>query len=255
VAGQVLAGVGDLDGDGRADFAIGAPQSRPVDGNDPPGRVYVVMGRPAWPGEIQLEPDAGEPGAATVLVGNVPSGDFGLALAGGDVDGDGFGDLLVGAPHDVANPFNLGWVYVFSGGPTGLPASLGPGDASMRLRGTEEFHTVGSAIAVADIDADGQNDVVVGCAESAGTPDDPLARAGRFYVFRGPIAWGAEGDPDELQDFARMGSQAPQWVGESLSLGGDIDADGTLDLLVGANKSSHGADRGGETFVFWGAGL
>ncbi len=255
VAGQVIAGVGDLNDDGFADFAIGAPQARPVDGNDALGRGYVGHGRSNWPEELILEPDSGDPGAASILVGSVPSGDFGHALAGGDVDGDGFVDLLVGAPHDVANPFNLGWVYVFAGGADGLPAALTPADASMALRGTEEFHTVGSALAVADVDGDGHPEVVVGCSESAGTPDDPLSRAGRFYVFQGPINWGSAGDPDELQDFARLGTQGPEWVGESLSLGGDIDADGTLDLLVGANKSSHGADRGGESFVFYGAGL
>ncbi len=136
--GTSLCGLGDLDGDGLADFASGAP----FDDNNGADSGAVR----AW---------SGATGAVLFTADGASAGDhFGSAIAGlGDVDGDGKGDLAVGAPSDGSAGPDAGSVRVLSGA-TGLElfAILGsPGQ------------TLGSSVAAAgDVDGDGVPDLILG---------------------------------------------------------------------------------------------
>ena len=250
VTGNSIAGLGDVNGDGIDDFAIGAPQARPSDG-DPLGRVYVVHGAEDLGGTVLLEPDDGPAGAATIIVGPSGNSDFGLGLAGGDLDGDGINDLLVGAPHNDDNPFDRGAMYVFSGADGGLGGELTIADASAVLAGTSELESVGHTPALGDFDGDGDLDLALGCPESAGL-NDPLARSGRIYLINDPPSAWVGTDPLAIALATWFGNEYPQWVGESVSVGGDINGDGYDDVLVGANKSSVVAERAGQTYLLLG---
>ena len=251
VAGNFLAGLGDLSGDGVDDFAIGCPLARPDDGNPTLGRVYVVHGAADLAGEILLEPDAGPRGAASILVGDHAGGDLGTGLAGGDLDGDGLSDLIVGVPHHDLSLH--GALYVFPGAVGGLAADLTPADAAWSLEGTIELESVGYTPAVGDFDGDGEPDLAVGCPESPGlsTAD---ARSGRLYLINDPpTTWGGAGaNPDDVALATWLGDEYPHWVGESVSVAGDINGDGYDDILVGANQSSAVADRAGQTYLILG---
>jgi hypothetical protein len=249
VLGTSIAGIGDLSGDGIDDFALGAPAARPSDGT-PLGRTYVLHGRQEWPATLTLEGDDVGPHADTVITGSTENSDLGMGLAGGDVDGDGLGDLLVGAPHNDDSPFDRGQLLLWYGRSGGLGASVDAADADQVIEGSEQLESVGYTPALGDLDGDGDLDLVIGCPESAGL-GDPLARSGRIYiVFGDPETW--VGDPQDFADGVWFGEEYPQWVGESVSMGGDVDGDGDADLLVGANKSSVYADRAGQSYLLLG---
>jgi len=152
---------GDVNGDGYADVAVGA--ERFASNN---GRAYVFLGR------------AGGPAAAPslTLASPSPGGFFGTPVtSAGDVNGDGFSDLLVGAQN--ANG-TVGQAHVFHGSTAGL--SLVPNGALNGPDGVGGAFGYGAAGA-GDVNADGFGDLVVGAFTAA-------SRAGRVHVYLGSAA-------------------------------------------------------------------
>ena len=168
--GSSLSLASDLDGDGFCDLAAGIPGLEPAGAG---GRVAVWAGGPIGPS-----------GAASWLL-EVPrsGGRFGEVLAGvGDLDGDGFDELVVSAPLSGLDTALAGAVYVFRGGADGPAAS-----PSTRLGGPSVHGRFGAALAGADADDDGVADLAIGAPNSA--PSD----SGRAQLFQG---LGAEVDAD-----------------------------------------------------------
>ena len=250
ISATSIAGIGDFNEDGFDDFAIGAPVARPEDGNVTLGRVYVVAGRADWASHLDLE--AGPAlGAETIITGSFAPSFLGTGLTGGDLSGDGISDLLVGAPQNDDAPSNRGHLYVFLGRAGGLAANVMADEADYVLEGTSQFESVGYTPALGDFDGDGDLDLALGCPESSGL-NDPLARSGRLYLINSPPSdWGSS-NPQDLALATWFGSEYPQWVGEAVSVAGDINGDGYDDILVGANKSSVGASRAGATYLLLG---
>ena len=169
--GAAVASAGDLDGDGYGDLAGGAPTAPSNDAPDAdsgtvraPGRVIVWRGGPAGvSGEILYE----------LLPGTGTGSQFGAALASGDLTGDGFGDLVVGA---FGTGRRQGRIYIFAGSdaPSRIP--------TLQLDGPAADSDFGRALAVAgDADMSGLPDLVVGAPR---TDDD----TGRAFVYRGSAA-------------------------------------------------------------------
>jgi hypothetical protein len=202
----------DVNGDGYADAAVGASG---VESNL--GKVYVYLGGPAG---LASAP-------STTLDGTDASGQFGFSVASaGDVDGDGYPELVVGAP--LAN--STGRVYVFFGGPSGLVTS------PVRLSGTAAGSNFGRSVAGAgDVDGDGYADVIVGARQ-----EDAGVSGGRAHVYRGGPS-GLSSTPSLLSVPA-----ASSLFGGSVASAGDVDADGYGDVVVGAS----GAHR---AYVFSGS--
>lgn len=205
--GNSVAGAGDVNGDGYADVIIGAPG---VDGAT--GRAYVYLG-----GASGLQ------SSSALLPGpDDPPGSFGVVAGAGDVNGDGYADVIVGGPGSgVAH----GRAYVYLGGAiTGVAST-----PAVTLTGSDadadQFGT--SAAGAGDINDDGYADVMVGAQAVAST-------TGRAYVFLGGAASGVASAPA-----VTLESPAPRALfGHALAGAGDVNGDGYADVVVGAPYAS-----------------
>jgi len=213
IFGFAVAGAGDVNGDGYADVMVGAPGH----GNRA-GRSYLFFGGPDMDEEYDL-----------ALDGEYTMDAFGVALgAAGDINGDGYGDIIVGA-----NGYNTntGRTYVYYGGP--LLDTL----PDLILDGEETWNIFGITVAgPGDLNGDGWDDLCVGA---------PWASEGigRAYVYFG----GPEIDADA--DLVMEGEGPENSFAYAVAGGGDINGDGERDLVIGAPGYNSNMGRG---YVFYG---
>lgn len=222
--GGAVAGPGDVDGDGTPDLAIGA-SGESVEGTDGAGRVYLYGGANGDLLRTLRSPDAADTGA------------FGVALApAGDVDGDGTGDLLVGAQQEPAGDTeDAGRAYLVSGADGGVLRSFATPNP-------ERYGLFGGAVAgVGDVSGDGTPDVAVGAHEEAVAD---RGKAGRAYVLSGA-------DGRVLRTLRSPNPQEGGFFGESVAGIGDVDGDGTGEVAVGAPAERAGrSSAGGRVYLF-----
>jgi hypothetical protein len=221
---------GDYDGDDMADLVIGAPQYN--DGVDANGAVFVFSGVTLASASTL---NAGDADAA--LVGGVGAAGTSAVWAG-DVDGDGLDDLLVGDMDGGAAWLAYG---------DGLSGIMGFADADHRFTNSAEL---GAGLAGGlDFDGDGRSDVMIGdSGDSAGG-----AGAGAVFVITSSSLLGAARElPVSLIAHATFRGAVGAELGYSLATGGDVDADGEADLLMGAPSAAAGA---GTAYLWLGADL
>jgi hypothetical protein len=210
--GFSVSGAGDVNGDGYTDLVVGAPMESTSTAPVGAGRVYLFSGQTGDTLYSLVSPD-------TLGVGY-----FGHSVSGiGDVDGDGYADLIVGAYAESPglSPDSAGRAYVFSGhtGDT-LYTLVSPSE--------EEGGCFGFAVSGAgDVDGDGRPDVIVGAYRE--NPNVVPADGGRAYVFSGPTGV-------LLSTLVSPNEQVLGYFGFSVSGAGDLDGDGYSDLVVGAYK-------------------
>ena len=222
--GRSVAWAGDVNGDGYADLIVGAPLL-----GDDVGKVYVyhgsatglvgVVGSPAWSATGETELD-----------------EFGHAVAGaGDVNGDGFDDILVAAVHHSSG---RGKVYAYHGGKSGLATT-----PAWSVAGTREGDALGTAIAGAsDVNGDGYADVIIG---AAGMNE----HSGHAFIFHGGP--GGLSGTTESAAWNAGGAAAGHRFGASVSGAHDVNADGFCDVLVGAPGPTN-APLDGTAYVYHG---
>ncbi len=211
--GASVAGAGDLNGDGFGDLIVGAYQASPG-GRANAGSAFVFHG--------SMDGVAMTP--AQVLEG-VAAGDWlGNSCAGaGDLNGDGYGDLVVGAPFaDPGGRMNAGTASVFHGSPTGVSTV-----AAQIFEGRSVGDEFGCSVAGAGrLNSDSFGDIVVGARQA-----DPSGRmnAGTASVYHGS-AMGILRAPAIVLEGGAEGDS----FGSSVASAGDVNADGFGDLVVGA---------------------
>jgi FG-GAP-like repeat/FG-GAP repeat len=239
--GGSVAAAGDLDGDGYADIVVGA---RFYDfGQTDEGVVFVYHGGAAG------IPNGNPATAATALLGDQIFSGLGYSVAGaGDVNGDGYADVLVGAPGQSDGVANSGAAFAFLGGASGI-AGTGPGSADTTLQSAQETSGFGIGVAGAgDVNGDGYSDVLVG----AYTYDLGETDEGAVFVFLGSAAGIASGGPASAAATLQS-NQAGAFFGASVAGAGDVNGDGYADIVVGANRYDSGHSDEGAVFVFLGS--
>jgi hypothetical protein len=232
--GISVATAGDVNGDGYADVIVGA--SAYTNGQTSEGRAFVYHGSAAG---LAAAPD-------WTAEGDQQGASFGVSVGtAGDVNGDGYDDVIVGANFYDNGQVDEGRAYVYLGSASGLaatPSWIAESDQADASFGYSA-HTAG------DVNGDGYDDVIVGAAAY----DNGQLDEGRAYLYLGSPhglgrqpAWTAEGN----QPGAQGGCAC---FGYSVGTAGDVNRDGFDDVIVGAPFQDRGENNEGRAFVFLGS--
>ncbi len=261
---------GDINGDGADDVIIGADKADTTSGVDS-GCVYVVYGGNLKPGGVLNLSQVPASVLITRILGANDSDWAGRSVASGDINDDGYDDVVIGSPGaDADGRTNAGTVHVVYGGP-GLPGSTialsGATVAGQTLiLGGAEFDGAGAALACGNFNGDGYEDVALGAPAAAGDPLPAGAKAGRVSIIYGENVNGGNSidladDPTSNGSTLITGNLRTDQLGFSLAAG-NLDNDGFDDLAIGAPGATWDDDDGvpeermhsGAAFVIWGRG-
>ena len=220
--GFSVSGAGDVNKDGYADLVVGA-----FGQNAGAGRAYVYFGGPSMDSVADL-----------TLTGEAASDNFGHSVSGaGDLNGDGYADVIVGAWINDGGGMNAGRAYVFYGGPSANAL------ADLILTGAAANDNFGYSVSGAgDVNRDGFADVVVGAPLNDAVGPD----AGRAYVYFGGLG------ADATADLILTGQSAVDQFGVSVSGAGDVNGDGFADVVVSAVGNDAGGSNAGRAYVYYG---
>ncbi len=240
-SGKAVSYAGDVNGDGYDDFIIGAP-SYNTDKSFA-GKCYLVFGRPSgWGWQVSL---------ATVasFIGEGSNNAFGFQLSyAGDVNGDGYGDFVVGAWSNDEGGADAGQVYLFLGKPTGWEKGSRLEKASASFIGEGNGDAAGLAVTYAgDVNGDGYDDFIIGA------PGSQLDRnnQGQSYLILGKSRGWSMDTSLSLADLAFVGRGTGDAAGRSLAYAGDVNGDGYDDFIIGAWGNDRRGANAGESYLFW----
>jgi len=232
--GRAVAPAGDVNGDEVADVIIGAPKFKYNDEYQV-GAVYVFYG------DDVDHPNNDYDWRVTHNTLEFKGSEYGDAVAGaGDVNGDGFDDLLVGARAYSNGTSSQGAAFLYYGSADG-PSS----NPDWEFYGGQASAALGNAVSsVGDVNGDGYDDIAVGA------PNYDLGETDEGAVF---VFYGSETGLSAEPDLTLQGHRPEIAFGYSLNTAGDVNGDTYADLIVGAPQVDFETGVGGLAFAFYGS--
>jgi hypothetical protein len=221
---------GDVNGDGYADVIVGAVGY--TNGQAQEGRAWVWQGSASGLGATHVWSSEG----------NQVNAFFGVSVfTAGDVNGDGYSDIIVGASGYTNAPVNAGAAFVYYGSAASLDSAV------VWIKGSDSLNAYfGWSVATAgDVNGDGYADIIVGAyGWDGGQPFE-----GGAWVYHGS----ATGPRTSGVDWYKYGGQANAWFGYAVGTAGDVNGDGYSDIIVGAPYWDHGDEDEGGAFIYHGS--
>jgi hypothetical protein len=233
--GWSVATAGDVNGDGFSDIIVGAPEYTHGQNNE--GGAWVYKG--SRDGLIYTPYNFDESNQAGARFG------YSVATAG-DVNGDGFSDIIVGAPYYYRSEFDVdvGRVWVLHGSDTGVSPSH-----NWRAEGRYMRNYLGCSVATAgDVNRDGYADVIVGAPGYESGNGAAMVWHGSLNGVNNDV----DGDPDNT-DWLKVSDQNDTNLGVSVSTAGDVNGDGFSDVIIGANLYNNGQINEGAAWIYHGS--
>ena len=223
---------GDVNGDGYADVVVGATTA-----SNTKGEVYIFLGS-----SFVSNQDLSVTGTAnTTFTGEVDGDNLGTSVELGDINGDTYDDVITGA--ESYSPTNKGAAYIFHGGSTGI-SNKGAGLADTTLIGPSGSK-FGGAVAVGDVNGDGNEDVAVGAVLYV-----DVSNEGAAFIFHGNSSGISDYDLSGIDTAdTTITGEASSKFGYSIALG-DVNGDGYADVVAGATLYS---SKKGRVYIFQGS--
>ncbi len=242
-SGYSVSGVGDVNNDGYDDFLIGATMN--CDGNTQAGKTYLIFGKSkGWSVDLDLS------NADVSFIGEDLTALSGRSVSrGGDINGDGFDDILIGCSNYNGPGEDKGKTYVIFGKASGWTKSGYLKDANASFIGEDNYDYSGWSVSdTGDVNGDGYDDFLIG---ALGNSDNGGYSGKTYLIFGKAYGWSMDIDLSTA-DASFIGENPHDESGYSVSGAGDVNGDGFHDFLIGAHQNDEGAPNAGQTYLIFG---
>ncbi len=237
-AGYIVSAAGDVNGDGYADFLIGSPHHESFG-----GRIYLIFGKATIDWGANFELDSSD----VIFEGEKPGDKAGWSLTcAGDVNNDGFSDILIGAYANDRNGVQSGKVYLILGKADCWSPIVNLGVADASWKGEKIDDQAGWSISgVPDLNYDGCDEILVGAWHN----DQIGSNCGKAYLIYGRTSgWENNLSLAEIPDYF-VGEYEGDFAGYCVG-GNDMNGDGLGDIWISASYNSDSQQHAGKVYLF-----